>query len=154
MWQNPSAFPPCGLRCVALQLQKLCVCRWMSSSPDCLRVLVLFCFFSPACPPHLRPCFRCVPSVASARLWPPPHTDFTVSLSSAGFGGGPGFGGVGTGGSSFAFSSTSKPTGGSLSAGTVRVGVRVRTHVILLRASRPQLDELPVAMLRFSQLRC
>ncbi|XP_075907301.1 nucleoporin p58/p45 isoform X2 [Nelusetta ayraudi] len=32
-------------------------------------------------------------------------------------GGGPGFGGVGTGGSSFAFSSTSKPTGGSLSAG-------------------------------------
>ncbi|CAI5673477.1 nucleoporin p58/p45 isoform X2 [Oreochromis niloticus] len=34
-----------------------------------------------------------------------------------GFGGGPGFGGVGTGGSSFAFSSTSKPTGGSLSAG-------------------------------------
>uniref|UniRef100_A0AAQ4R5P8 Nucleoporin 58 n=1 Tax=Gasterosteus aculeatus aculeatus TaxID=481459 RepID=A0AAQ4R5P8_GASAC len=33
-----------------------------------------------------------------------------------GFGGGPGFGGVGTGGSSFAFS-TSKPTGGSLSAG-------------------------------------
>ncbi|XP_026147962.1 nucleoporin p58/p45 isoform X2 [Mastacembelus armatus] len=34
-----------------------------------------------------------------------------------GFGGGPGFGGVGTGGSSFAFSSTTKPTGGSLSAG-------------------------------------
>ncbi|XP_041670607.1 nucleoporin p58/p45 isoform X2 [Cheilinus undulatus] len=34
-----------------------------------------------------------------------------------GFGGGPGFGGVGTGGSSFAFSSTNKPTGGSLSAG-------------------------------------
>ncbi|XP_026218277.1 nucleoporin p58/p45 isoform X2 [Anabas testudineus] len=34
-----------------------------------------------------------------------------------GFGGGPGFGGVGTGGSSFAFSTTSKPTGGSLSAG-------------------------------------
>ncbi|XP_072234214.1 nucleoporin p58/p45 isoform X1 [Leuresthes tenuis] len=34
-----------------------------------------------------------------------------------GFGGGPGFGGVGTGGSSFGFSSTSKPTGGSLSAG-------------------------------------
>ncbi|XP_029137464.2 nucleoporin p58/p45 isoform X2 [Labrus bergylta] len=34
-----------------------------------------------------------------------------------GFGGGPGFGGVGTGGSSFAFSSTSKPSGGSLSAG-------------------------------------
>ncbi|XP_069007632.1 nucleoporin p58/p45 isoform X2 [Embiotoca jacksoni] len=34
-----------------------------------------------------------------------------------GFGGGPGFGGVGTGGSSFAFSSASKPTGGSLSAG-------------------------------------
>ncbi|XP_074477249.1 nucleoporin p58/p45 isoform X2 [Sebastes fasciatus] len=33
-----------------------------------------------------------------------------------GFGGGPGFGGVGTGGSSFAFA-TSKPTGGSLSAG-------------------------------------
>uniref|UniRef100_H3CJM7 Nucleoporin 58 n=1 Tax=Tetraodon nigroviridis TaxID=99883 RepID=H3CJM7_TETNG len=43
-----------------------------------------------------------------------------AALSSAGFGGGPGFGGVGTGGSSFAFSSTSKPTGGSLSAGTVR----------------------------------
>ncbi|XP_028288711.1 nucleoporin p58/p45 isoform X2 [Parambassis ranga] len=34
-----------------------------------------------------------------------------------GFGAGPGFGGVGTGGSSFAFSSTNKPTGGSLSAG-------------------------------------
>ncbi|XP_071766049.1 nucleoporin p58/p45 isoform X2 [Centroberyx gerrardi] len=34
-----------------------------------------------------------------------------------GFGGGPGFGGVGTGGSSFGFSSTTKPTGGSLSAG-------------------------------------
>ncbi|CAL1596797.1 unnamed protein product [Knipowitschia caucasica] len=33
-----------------------------------------------------------------------------------GFGGGPGFGGVGSGGSSFSFS-TSKPTGGSLSAG-------------------------------------
>uniref|UniRef100_A0A3Q0QWL9 Nucleoporin 58 n=1 Tax=Amphilophus citrinellus TaxID=61819 RepID=A0A3Q0QWL9_AMPCI len=40
-----------------------------------------------------------------------------MSLSPTGFGGGPGFGGVGTGGSSFAFSSTSKPTGGSLSAG-------------------------------------
>ncbi|XP_068604160.1 nucleoporin p58/p45 [Brachionichthys hirsutus] len=39
------------------------------------------------------------------------------SSSIGGFGGGPGFGGVGTGGSSFAFSSTSKPTGGSLSAG-------------------------------------
>ncbi|XP_043960600.1 nucleoporin p58/p45 isoform X2 [Gambusia affinis] len=35
----------------------------------------------------------------------------------SGFGGGPGFGGVGTGGSSFGFSSTSKPAGGSLSAG-------------------------------------
>ncbi|KAM4606404.1 nucleoporin p58/p45 isoform 2-T2 [Polymixia lowei] len=35
----------------------------------------------------------------------------------AGFGGGPGFGGVGTGGSTFGFSSTTKPTGGSLSAG-------------------------------------
>ncbi|XP_029003337.1 nucleoporin p58/p45 isoform X2 [Betta splendens] len=34
-----------------------------------------------------------------------------------GFSGGPGFGGVGTGGSSFAFSSAAKPTGGSLSAG-------------------------------------
>uniref|UniRef100_A0A8C4YX48 Nucleoporin 58 n=1 Tax=Gadus morhua TaxID=8049 RepID=A0A8C4YX48_GADMO len=33
-----------------------------------------------------------------------------------GYGGGPGFGGVGTGGSTFGFS-TSKPTGGSLSAG-------------------------------------
>lgn len=42
-----------------------------------------------------------------------------MSLSPTGFGGGPGFGGVGTGGSSFAFSSTSKPTGGSLSAGTI-----------------------------------
>uniref|UniRef100_A0A3B4XQN0 Nucleoporin 58 n=1 Tax=Seriola lalandi dorsalis TaxID=1841481 RepID=A0A3B4XQN0_SERLL len=41
----------------------------------------------------------------------------SMSLSPTGFGGGPGFGGVGTGGSSFAFSSTSKPTGGSLSAG-------------------------------------
>eukprot|EP00064_Thunnus_orientalis_P013536 superscaffoldBa00002219_g13575 len=39
------------------------------------------------------------------------------SSALGGFGGGPGFGGVGTGGSSFAFSSTSKPTGGSLSAG-------------------------------------
>ncbi|XP_037311943.1 nucleoporin p58/p45 isoform X1 [Pungitius pungitius] len=38
------------------------------------------------------------------------------SSTLGGFGGGPGFGGVGTGGSSFAFS-TSKPTGGSLSAG-------------------------------------
>uniref|UniRef100_A0A674NGC3 Nucleoporin 58 n=1 Tax=Takifugu rubripes TaxID=31033 RepID=A0A674NGC3_TAKRU len=47
----------------------------------------------------------------------PTRTDFTVSLSPTGFGGGPGFGGVGSGGSSFAFSSTSKPTGGSLSAG-------------------------------------
>ncbi|XP_077410532.1 nucleoporin p58/p45 isoform X2 [Vanacampus margaritifer] len=34
-----------------------------------------------------------------------------------GFGAGPGFGGVGTGGSSFAFATTTKPTGGSLSAG-------------------------------------
>ncbi|XP_054621848.1 nucleoporin p58/p45 isoform X7 [Dunckerocampus dactyliophorus] len=34
-----------------------------------------------------------------------------------GFGAGPGFGGVGTGGSSFAFTTTTKPTGGSLSAG-------------------------------------
>ncbi|XP_029935107.1 nucleoporin p58/p45 isoform X2 [Myripristis murdjan] len=34
-----------------------------------------------------------------------------------GFGSGPGFGGVGTGGSSFGFSTASKPTGGSLSAG-------------------------------------
>ncbi|XP_077365255.1 nucleoporin p58/p45 isoform X2 [Festucalex cinctus] len=34
-----------------------------------------------------------------------------------GFGAGPGFGGVGTGGSSFAFAATTKPTGGSLSAG-------------------------------------
>lgn len=59
------------------------------------------------------------------------HTDFTVSLSSAGFGGGPGFGGVGTGGSSFAFSSTSKPTGGSLSAGTVCVGARSYSSVIV-----------------------
>ncbi|XP_031652365.1 nucleoporin p58/p45 isoform X9 [Oncorhynchus kisutch] len=33
------------------------------------------------------------------------------------FGGGPGFGGVATGGSSFGFSSASKPSGGSLSAG-------------------------------------
>ncbi|KAG7525959.1 nucleoporin p58/p45 isoform X1 [Solea senegalensis] len=39
------------------------------------------------------------------------------SSTVGGFGGGPAFGGVGTGGSSFAFSSTSKPTGGSLSAG-------------------------------------
>ncbi|KAM9839158.1 nucleoporin p58/p45 [Aulostomus maculatus] len=39
------------------------------------------------------------------------------STTLGGFGGGPGFGGVGTGGSSFAFASTSKPTGGSLSAG-------------------------------------
>ncbi|XP_029698688.1 nucleoporin p58/p45 isoform X1 [Takifugu rubripes] len=39
------------------------------------------------------------------------------SSALGGFGGGPGFGGVGSGGSSFAFSSTSKPTGGSLSAG-------------------------------------
>ncbi|XP_071766047.1 nucleoporin p58/p45 isoform X1 [Centroberyx gerrardi] len=39
------------------------------------------------------------------------------SSSLGGFGGGPGFGGVGTGGSSFGFSSTTKPTGGSLSAG-------------------------------------
>ncbi|XP_033494535.1 nucleoporin p58/p45 isoform X1 [Epinephelus lanceolatus] len=39
------------------------------------------------------------------------------SSTLGGFGGGPGFGGVGTGGSSFAFSSASKPTGGSLSAG-------------------------------------
>ncbi|XP_047424222.1 nucleoporin p58/p45 isoform X1 [Mugil cephalus] len=39
------------------------------------------------------------------------------SSALGGFGGGPGFGGVGTGGSSFGFSSTSKPTGGSLSAG-------------------------------------
>lgn len=39
------------------------------------------------------------------------------STTLGGFGGGPGFGGVGAGGSSFAFSSTSKPTGGSLSAG-------------------------------------
>uniref|UniRef100_A0A1A8DDC0 Nucleoporin like 1 n=1 Tax=Nothobranchius kadleci TaxID=1051664 RepID=A0A1A8DDC0_NOTKA len=39
------------------------------------------------------------------------------SSTLGGFGGGPGVGGVGTGGSSFAFSSTSKPTGGSLSAG-------------------------------------
>ncbi|KAK0141538.1 Nucleoporin p58/p45 [Merluccius polli] len=38
------------------------------------------------------------------------------SSSLGGYGGGPGFGGVGTGGSSFGFS-TSKPTGGSLSAG-------------------------------------
>ncbi|KAL3040951.1 hypothetical protein OYC64_011852 [Pagothenia borchgrevinki] len=38
------------------------------------------------------------------------------SSTLGGFVGGPGFGGVGTGGSSFAFS-TSKPTGGSLSAG-------------------------------------
>lgn len=43
-------------------------------------------------------------------------TSLPVLLCSAGFGGGPGFGGVGTGGS-FAFS-TNKPTGGSLSAGT------------------------------------
>ncbi|XP_061613704.1 nucleoporin p58/p45 isoform X2 [Phyllopteryx taeniolatus] len=34
-----------------------------------------------------------------------------------GFGARPGFGGVGTGGTSFAFASTTKPTGGSLSAG-------------------------------------
>ncbi|XP_030253609.1 nucleoporin p58/p45 isoform X2 [Sparus aurata] len=39
------------------------------------------------------------------------------SSTLGGFGGGPGFGGVGTGGSSFAFSSANKPTGGSLSAG-------------------------------------
>ncbi|KAM9826940.1 nucleoporin p58/p45 [Neosynchiropus ocellatus] len=39
------------------------------------------------------------------------------SSTLGGFGGGPGFGGVGTGGSSFGFSSASKPTGGSLSAG-------------------------------------
>uniref|UniRef100_A0A8C7K6Z7 Nucleoporin 58 n=1 Tax=Oncorhynchus kisutch TaxID=8019 RepID=A0A8C7K6Z7_ONCKI len=39
------------------------------------------------------------------------------SLSPAVFGGGPGFGGVATGGSSFGFSSASKPSGGSLSAG-------------------------------------
>ncbi|KAM9553002.1 nucleoporin p58/p45-like isoform 4-T4 [Salvelinus alpinus] len=35
------------------------------------------------------------------------------------FGGGPGFGGVATGGSSFGFSSATKPSGGSLSAGFV-----------------------------------
>ncbi|XP_015245292.1 PREDICTED: nucleoporin p58/p45 isoform X1 [Cyprinodon variegatus] len=39
------------------------------------------------------------------------------SSTLGGFGGGPGFGGIGTGGSSFGFSSTSKPAGGSLSAG-------------------------------------
>ncbi|XP_008394338.1 nucleoporin p58/p45 isoform X1 [Poecilia reticulata] len=39
------------------------------------------------------------------------------SSTLGGFGGGPGFGGVGTGGSSFGFSSTNKPAGGSLSAG-------------------------------------
>uniref|UniRef100_A0A3P8XW93 Nucleoporin 58 n=1 Tax=Esox lucius TaxID=8010 RepID=A0A3P8XW93_ESOLU len=42
------------------------------------------------------------------------------SLGSSGlgaFGGGPGFGGVATGGSTFGFSSASKPSGGSLSAG-------------------------------------
>ncbi|XP_077591789.1 nucleoporin p58/p45 isoform X1 [Stigmatopora nigra] len=39
------------------------------------------------------------------------------STTLGGFGAGPGFGGVGTGGSSFAFTSTTKPTGGSLSAG-------------------------------------
>ncbi|XP_061777974.1 nucleoporin p58/p45 isoform X2 [Nerophis ophidion] len=39
------------------------------------------------------------------------------STTLGGFGAGPGFGGVGTGGSSFAFTSTAKPTGGSLSAG-------------------------------------
>ncbi|XP_014883811.1 nucleoporin p58/p45 isoform X3 [Poecilia latipinna] len=38
------------------------------------------------------------------------------SSTLGGFGGGPGFGGVGTGGSSFGFSSTNKPAGGSLSA--------------------------------------
>ncbi|CAJ1082374.1 Nucleoporin p58/p45 [Xyrichtys novacula] len=45
------------------------------------------------------------------------------SSTLGGFGGGPGFGGVGTGGSSFAFSSTSKPTGGSLSAGTYIISI-------------------------------
>ncbi|XP_054621844.1 nucleoporin p58/p45 isoform X3 [Dunckerocampus dactyliophorus] len=39
------------------------------------------------------------------------------STTLGGFGAGPGFGGVGTGGSSFAFTTTTKPTGGSLSAG-------------------------------------
>ncbi|KAM9774809.1 nucleoporin p58/p45 isoform X1 [Syngnathus typhle] len=39
------------------------------------------------------------------------------STTLGGFGAGPGFGGVGTGGSSFAFATTTKPTGGSLSAG-------------------------------------
>ncbi|KAF7659559.1 hypothetical protein LDENG_00296700 [Lucifuga dentata] len=39
------------------------------------------------------------------------------STNLGGFGGGPGFGGVATGGSSFAFTSAAKPTGGSLSAG-------------------------------------
>ena len=42
-----------------------------------------------------------------------------LSLPPAAFGGGaPGFGGVAPGGASFGFSSTSKPSGGSLSAGT------------------------------------
>uniref|UniRef100_M3ZEV7 Nucleoporin 58 n=1 Tax=Xiphophorus maculatus TaxID=8083 RepID=M3ZEV7_XIPMA len=41
----------------------------------------------------------------------------SLLFSPTGFGGGPGFGGVGTGGSSFGFSSTNKPAGGSLSAG-------------------------------------
>ncbi|XP_061521973.1 nucleoporin p58/p45 isoform X1 [Phycodurus eques] len=39
------------------------------------------------------------------------------STTLGGFGARPGFGGVGTGGTSFAFASTTKPTGGSLSAG-------------------------------------
>uniref|UniRef100_A0A3Q2NUW1 Nucleoporin 58 n=1 Tax=Fundulus heteroclitus TaxID=8078 RepID=A0A3Q2NUW1_FUNHE len=39
------------------------------------------------------------------------------SSTLGGFGGGPGFGGVGAGGSSFGFSSANKPAGGSLSAG-------------------------------------
>ncbi|KAM6900634.1 nucleoporin p58/p45 [Xenentodon cancila] len=39
------------------------------------------------------------------------------SSTLGGFGAGPGFGGMGTGGSTFGFSTASKPTGGSLSAG-------------------------------------
>uniref|UniRef100_A0A673B789 Nucleoporin 58 n=1 Tax=Sphaeramia orbicularis TaxID=375764 RepID=A0A673B789_9TELE len=72
--------------------------------------------------------FSSVPNAAAVAMaatltqqqQPTPGFKYTLtpmSLSFTGFGGGPGFGGVGTGGSSFAFSSTSKPTGGSLSAG-------------------------------------
>lgn len=115
--------------------------RWPSlSSSDSARAR-----FRPACTPQaVSDVFLAQPQLG------PTRTDFTVSLSPTGFGGGPGFGGVGTGGSSFAFSSTSKPTGGSLSAGTVCVGLCLYSSVVLLKQS----EEAPVDMLLFSQLGC